>query len=120
ALKFLHEKGLPYGHLHASNVMLEGNTCRLLDIENSLLGLPSYYRMYFTQFKKINTTEAIDVYCFGHLLFEMVFGEQLNGATKDNFPHTTPPPIKSVLESILNTESCKTKLPSIDELIDNP
>ncbi|XP_033097286.1 PX domain-containing protein kinase-like protein [Anneissia japonica] len=120
ALKFLHEKGLPYGHLHASNVMLEGNTCRLLDIENSLLGLPSYYRMYFTQFKKINTTEAIDVYCFGHLLFEMVFGEQLNGASKDNFPHTTPPSIKSVLESILNTESCKTKLPSIDELIDNP
>uniref|UniRef100_A0A8C6X2G1 PX domain containing serine/threonine kinase like n=1 Tax=Naja naja TaxID=35670 RepID=A0A8C6X2G1_NAJNA len=25
-LKFLHEKGFPYGHLHASNVVLEGDT----------------------------------------------------------------------------------------------
>ncbi|XP_071960342.1 PX domain-containing protein kinase-like protein isoform X2 [Antedon mediterranea] len=120
ALKFLKEKGFPYGHLHASNVMLEGNTCRLLDIENSLLGLPSYYRMYFTQFKKINTMEAVDVYCFGHLLYEMVQGEQLNAATKDDFPQTISAPIKSVLESILNTESCKSKLPSIDELIADP
>ncbi|KAF7249965.1 PX domain-containing protein kinase-like protein [Varanus komodoensis] len=55
-LKFLHERGFPYGHLHASNVMLDGDTCRLLDLENSLLGLPSFYRSYFTQFRKINHT----------------------------------------------------------------
>ncbi len=53
ALKFLHDKGFPYGHLHASNVLIEENTCKLLDIENSLLGLPSYYRPYVTQFRKI-------------------------------------------------------------------
>ena len=42
-LKFLLDKGFPYGHLHASNVLLEGDTCCLLDLENSLLGLPSFY-----------------------------------------------------------------------------
>lgn len=56
ALKFLHDKGFPYGHLHASNVLVEENTCKLLDIENSLLGLPSYYRPYFTQFRKMNVS----------------------------------------------------------------
>lgn len=42
------------GHLHAGNVVMEGGNCRLLDLENWLLGLPSYYRSFFTQFKKIN------------------------------------------------------------------
>lgn len=55
-LKFLHEKGFPYGHLHAANVMLDGDTCKLLDLENSLLGLPSFYRSYFSQFRKINVS----------------------------------------------------------------
>ncbi|XP_077982447.1 PX domain-containing protein kinase-like protein isoform X2 [Glandiceps talaboti] len=120
ALKFLHDKGIPYGHLHLGNIMFEGNTCRLLDLENGFLGLPSFYRQYFTQFKKISTTEAIDIYCFGHLLYEMVFGESLNAATKDDFPAHLPPPIKAVLESILTTESCKTGLPSVDDLIADP
>ncbi|NXY44394.1 PXK protein, partial [Ceuthmochares aereus] len=53
-LKFLHEKGFPYGHLHSGNVILDGDTCKLLDLENSLLGLPSFYRSYFSQFRKIN------------------------------------------------------------------
>ncbi|NWH43966.1 PXK protein, partial [Fregata magnificens] len=48
------EKGFPYGHLHSANVMLDGDTCKLLDLENSLLGLPSFYRSYFSQFRKIN------------------------------------------------------------------
>ncbi|XP_071816686.1 PX domain-containing protein kinase-like protein isoform X2 [Apostichopus japonicus] len=120
ALKFLHEKDFPYGHLHAGNVVLEGNACRLLDIENSLLGLPGYYRPYIVQFRKINTMQAVDVYCFGHLLYEMTFGNPLNAASKDDFPHTVPPQIKDVLESILTTEACKTKMPTIDELLENP
>uniref|UniRef100_A0A4W5PN94 Protein kinase domain-containing protein n=1 Tax=Hucho hucho TaxID=62062 RepID=A0A4W5PN94_9TELE len=55
-LKFLHDKGFPYGHLHASNIVIEDNTCKVLDIENSLLGLPSYYRPYIAQFRKINVS----------------------------------------------------------------
>uniref|UniRef100_A0AAY4BYW6 PX domain containing serine/threonine kinase n=1 Tax=Denticeps clupeoides TaxID=299321 RepID=A0AAY4BYW6_9TELE len=85
-LKFLHDKGFPYGHLHASNVLVEDNTCKLLDIENSLLGLPSYYRPYVTQFRKINTTEAIDVYSFGHLLYEMTYGRPPDAIPVDQLP----------------------------------
>ncbi|XP_059400046.1 PX domain-containing protein kinase-like protein isoform X5 [Carassius carassius] len=120
ALKFLHDKGFPYGHLHASNVLIEEDTCKLLDIENSLLGLPSYYRPYVTQFRKINTTESIDVYSFGHLLYEMTYGRPPDAVPVDQYP---PPPsssVDSVLQSILSTEACKTGMPTISQLLQTP
>ena len=56
-LKYLHNKGYYYGHLHAGNVVIDGNNnCQLLDLENSILGLPSYYRSHFTQYRKIQVT----------------------------------------------------------------
>uniref|UniRef100_A0A8C1T9V8 PX domain containing serine/threonine kinase n=1 Tax=Cyprinus carpio TaxID=7962 RepID=A0A8C1T9V8_CYPCA len=120
ALKFLHDKGFPYGHLHASNVLIEENMCKLLDIENSLLGLPSYYRPYVTQFRKINTTESIDVYSFGHLLYEMTYGRPPDAVPVDQYP---PPPfssVVSVLQSILSTEACKTGMPTVSQLLQTP
>lgn len=42
---------------------MEGGNCRLLDLENWLLGLPSYYRSFFTQFKKINVCTFFMYFC---------------------------------------------------------
>ncbi|KAL2091666.1 hypothetical protein ACEWY4_013929 [Coilia grayii] len=120
ALKFLHDKGFPYGHLHASNVLIEDNTCKLLDIENSLLGLPSYYRPYVTQFRKINLTEAIDVYSFGHLLFEMTYGRPPDAVPMDQLPPAPFTSVVSVLQSILSTEACKTGMPTVTQLLQTP
>ncbi len=47
------------GHLHAGNIIVEDNRIKLLDLENWLLGLPSYYRCYITQLKKINVSTAL-------------------------------------------------------------
>uniref|UniRef100_H3AWR9 PX domain containing serine/threonine kinase like n=1 Tax=Latimeria chalumnae TaxID=7897 RepID=H3AWR9_LATCH len=105
-LKFCHEKGFPYGHLHSSNVMLDGDTCRLLDLENSLLGLPSYYRPYFTQFRKINTVESIDVYCFGHLLYEMTYGRPPDSVPVDSFLPTPSVSIVLISEYIACSAFC--------------
>ncbi|XP_021343288.1 PX domain-containing protein kinase-like protein isoform X2 [Mizuhopecten yessoensis] len=120
SLQFLHEKGLPYGHLHAGNLLFNGKKCQLLDLHNSLLGLPSYYRHFFVQFKKIKTTEIMDVYCFGHLLYEMYFGEQLKQPTCDKFPPACPAQLRSALESILTTEACKNGLPTVPDLLSHP
>ncbi|XP_051979938.1 PX domain-containing protein kinase-like protein isoform X2 [Xyrauchen texanus] len=120
ALKFLHDKGFPYGHLHASNVLIEENTCKLLDIENSLLGLPSYYRPYVTQFRKINTTESIDVYSFGHLLYEMMYGRPPDAVPVDQYPPAPFSFVVSVLQSILSTEACKTGMPTVSQLLQTP
>ncbi|KAL7843160.1 hypothetical protein AOLI_G00246720 [Acnodon oligacanthus] len=120
ALKFLHDKGFPYGHLHASNILIEDNTCKLLDIENSLLGLPSYYRPYVTQFRKVNTTDSIDVYSFGHLLYEMTYGRPPDAVPVDQYPSAPYTSVVSVLQSILSTEACKTGMPTVPQLLQTP
>ncbi|XP_042310736.1 PX domain-containing protein kinase-like protein isoform X3 [Sceloporus undulatus] len=119
-VKFLHDKGFPYGHLHASNVMLDGDTCRLLDLENSLLGLPSFYRSYFTQFRKINTLEAVDVHCFGHLLYEMTYGRPPDSVPVDSFPPAPSMSVVTVLESILSPEAMKNGMPTVSRLLQMP
>ncbi|XP_045476028.1 PX domain-containing protein kinase-like protein [Harmonia axyridis] len=118
-LKFLHDKGIPYGHLHTGNLIVENDRVRLLDIENGVLGVPSFYRPYFMQHRKISSLEAIDVYCFGHTLYEMTFGAPLHESVVENFPDCSLP-IKSVLESILSFDACKSGLPSIDDLLNQP
>lgn len=65
------------GHVHAGNVVIVDGVARLLDIENFVLGVPSFYRPFFVQHSKIHTSEVIDVYSFGHLLYEMTFGYPL-------------------------------------------
>ncbi|KAK6175076.1 hypothetical protein SNE40_013612 [Patella caerulea] len=119
-LKFLQDKHIPHGHVHAGNIILSDNKCYLIDIHNTLLGLPSYYRPFYAQYKKIQTVELIDVYCFGQLLYEMTFGCPLNAPSCDIFPPECPAQIRSVLESILTTEACKNGIPSISDLFLHP
>ena len=66
-------------------------SCRLTELENSLLGLPSVYRPYMVQTKKIRSTELQAVYSFGHLLYELAAGCPLGAAFMD-----APPPSASV------------------------
>ncbi|XP_053326083.1 PX domain-containing protein kinase-like protein isoform X2 [Spea bombifrons] len=120
ALRFLHERGFPYGHLHPANVVLDGDACKLLDLENSLLGLPSFYRSYFSQFRKINTLQSIDVHCFGHLLYEMTYGRPPDSVPLDHFPPAPSLTIVPVLESILSCEACKNGVPSVAQLLQTP
>ncbi|GFR64436.1 pX domain-containing protein kinase-like protein [Elysia marginata] len=120
ALKFLHDKGFPYGHLHTGNVFIRNKCCQLSGLEGSFMGLPSYYRAFYTQLRKIQTLEAVDVYCFGHVLHEIALGFQLTTPTCDSFPTECPPEIRSVLESILTTEACKNSLPSVEDLLSHP
>lgn len=77
ALRFLHSKGMPFGHIHAGNVIIIDGQAQLLDVENFILGVPSFYRPFFVQHSKIFTSEIIDVYSFGHLLYEMSMGYPL-------------------------------------------
>lgn len=77
AIRFLHSKGMACGHVHCGNVLIVDGVARLMDVENFIFGVPSFYRPFFVQHSKINTCEAIDVYGFGHLLYEMCMGYPL-------------------------------------------
>uniref|UniRef100_A0A8C8DWR6 PX domain containing serine/threonine kinase n=1 Tax=Oryzias sinensis TaxID=183150 RepID=A0A8C8DWR6_9TELE len=112
-LKLLHDNGMFFGHLHTSNVMVEDDVCQLLEVENGILGVPSMLRATFSQLRKINTTESIDVFCFGHSLYEMTYGRPPDSVPVDQFPAGPHTSVVSVLESILSSEACKSGMPSV-------
>lgn len=115
ALRFLHSKGMPFGHLQTGNILIVDDNVRLLDIENYILGVPAFYRPFFVQHSKIHTAENIDVYCFGHILFEMSMGYPLQESIARQI-NECPESLKNLLESILSKEACKTSLPSLNQL----
>lgn len=59
------------GHLTTANVFIENGAAKLSAIENFICGVPSFYRPFFVQHSKVNSMELIDVFTFGHVLFEM-------------------------------------------------
>ncbi|XP_037917304.1 PX domain-containing protein kinase-like protein isoform X1 [Hermetia illucens] len=118
ALRFLHSKGMPYGHLHSGNIVIIDDTVRLLDVENIILGVPAFYRPFFVQHSKIHTPETIDVYCFGHVLFEMSMGYPLQESVARQITDC-PEALKNLLEMILSKEACKSALPTLDQLAEH-
>ncbi|XP_059184375.1 PX domain-containing protein kinase-like protein isoform X1 [Centropristis striata] len=119
-LKLLHDGGMFFGHLHASNVLVDDGVCRLMDVENGMLGVPSALRPAFTQLRKINTSESIDVFCFGHLLYEMTYGRPPDSVPVDQYPAVPYSTVVSVLQSILSPEACKSGMPTVSQLIQTP
>ncbi|XP_077386975.1 PX domain-containing protein kinase-like protein isoform X3 [Festucalex cinctus] len=119
-LRALHDSGLFFGHLHASNVMLEEGVCRLTDVENGMLGVPSHLRPLVTRFRKIHTMESVDVFCFGHLLYEMTYGRPPDRVPVDDFPRLPSAAVVSVLRSVLSTEALKSGMPSVSQLVRTP
>lgn len=120
ALLFLHEKGLGHGHVHTGNMVIENNVCRLLDLENQVVGLPNQLRGQVIYHRRINSIEALDVYGFGHALYEMLFQRRLEADTCEDFPPECSPMPRSVLESILSGEACKNGLPTVAGLLTHP
>ncbi|TWW62839.1 PX domain-containing protein kinase-like protein [Takifugu flavidus] len=119
-LKALHDAGMFFGHLHASNVIVDDGVCRLVDVENGVLGVPSFLRAAFTQHRKINSMEAVDVFGFGHLLYEMTYGQPPDAVPIDHAPAVPYAAVVPVLESILSTEACKSGMPTVAELLQTP
>lgn len=136
-LIFLQDKGLPFcGHIHSGNIVINGGVARILDVENSVLGLPPFSRHFLLQLPKQkqpipsqcqDTTcsnkrgplEIADAYCFGRTLYEMATGKELADATIDSMPSVSPS-LRSLLEQTLSLESCRHGLPTLHQLRMHP
>lgn len=90
------------GHLHTGNVILENDRAKLVDVENGILGVPSFYRPYFMQHRRISTLQAVDVYSLGHTLYEMAFGAPLHESLVDHFPFEVSPALSEYLMLIMS------------------
>uniref|UniRef100_A0A8C6MEU2 PX domain containing serine/threonine kinase like n=1 Tax=Nothobranchius furzeri TaxID=105023 RepID=A0A8C6MEU2_NOTFU len=119
-LKLLHDSSIFFGHLHAANIIVDDDVCRLVDVENGILGIPSMLRPVFIQLRKINTTESIDVFSFGYLLYEMTYGRLPDSVPIDHYPSTPHTSVVSVLQSILSTDACKSGIPTVSALMQTP
>ena len=65
--------------------------------------------------------ENIDVYGFGLVLYEMIYGEPINKSTQDTFPNCPFLEIRNILESILSKNALgKNGLPTISQLLALP
>lgn len=118
ALQFLHDNKIPYGNLHSGNVFIEDGVAKISDIENGILGVPSLYRPYLIHSRRIHTLEDVDVYCFGHLLYEMTFGEYLSDFVCYEIPSYCNNIIKPILQLIL-CDASKEKLPTVSTLLNH-
>lgn len=86
ALLFLSEQGFPsHGHLHSGNIIVQNGVARLSGLENGLLGLNSRVNAIIWS-QNTNDVRNIDIICFGHLLYEMCTGCELN-APKPTYSH---------------------------------
>ncbi|XP_037041972.1 slowpoke-binding protein-like [Bradysia coprophila] len=118
ALRFLRDRGIPHGHVHSGNVILQNGVARLSGLENGLLGLDSKVNAVVSA-KSVAEVQHRDVICFGHLLFEMCTGYELltPRPTTANFNTDLEryPKVVEVLQAIF--ESPGNRYPTIDDLV---
>ena len=124
ALQFIHCKGLFHGHVHTGNILYDpvSQSVRLTDLANSLLGLAYFYRPYLVENKKIQNLEQVDVYGFGHVLYELAYGPGLfTSSGKLDFNDCLHRDLKQVLDLILVEDVlARNGPPTIVQLLELP
>ncbi|XP_065207219.1 slowpoke-binding protein isoform X2 [Planococcus citri] len=120
ALLFLREREYTFSfHLHSGNIILQNGVARLSGLENPLLGFTSRIQPVILKSTLLQTDpSAVDVICFGHVLFEMAAGYELTE------PEPTPanmldvahyPHVVEILEFVFKNP--KKRIPSVEELL---
>ncbi|XP_050431332.1 PX domain-containing protein kinase-like protein isoform X2 [Adelges cooleyi] len=120
-LKFLHDNHIPYGHLHSGNIIVcDIENIKLTGIENSSLGLSSYYRSFLVQLgkKRIQSLNDADIYGFGHILYELTENEPLTRPSCEFFSQKTPINLTKQMKTILAPSSSKP-MPDVNDVIKN-
>ena len=87
ALLFLRSRRVPYPQLHSGNVILdrEKKTCRLTEIESSIINIEPRYHKFVTEAAAASEVDP-EALCFGHLLYEMACGFELGAPVLDCLP----------------------------------
>lgn len=115
-LLYLDEKRFPaHGSVHSGNVMIHDGSCRLAGYENVFLGNTSRLLPMIKKKIKNANKDAVDVISFGHLVFEMAFGYELDTAHPgpQHLVTANSPAVVEVLNFIFENPS--SKYPTLQE-----
>ena len=85
------------GHIHSGNVGIIKERAYLLDMEAMCLGAPSSLRPFLLKLRRIHSPTDVDIYSFGHLLFELTSGHKLTEPICDSLPDSIHTDIRKYL-----------------------
>lgn len=118
ALIHAQSKGFPaHGHVHTGNIILDGNSCRLMGFESAFIGEePTILPLIKKKIK--HNKKAIDVVSFGHMIYEMCVGAALDAAHPDpgHLTRCKDPAVVELLNFIFPDDR---KYPSLKEIAEH-
>jgi len=104
-LIYLRDNGIPYGHLHTGNVIIEDGVCRLTDYENAILNIEPHL---FPHQVALLTKSDPDVVSFACVLYEMAIGDEPDRSDPSFIPSPCPISVRKVIEPILSGSATVT------------
>ncbi|KFM57962.1 Slowpoke-binding protein, partial [Stegodyphus mimosarum] len=117
ALLFLKDQRFPpFLHLHSGNIIVQNGVARVSGLENTLFGYTP--RSHIVIPKRLHDNkDAVEVMCFGHLLFEMAAGYELTSShpSEKNYKDIENKPLVSdVLKFIF--EQGRYRFPTLQQI----
>ena len=70
--------------------MLTGETAKIISLTGVVCGQSSRLRALAVRVKAVKCVGSVDVYSFGHLLYEISVGRALDTTVCDEFPSQLP------------------------------
>ena len=116
-INYLRLKGLPAGHVHCGNLVVDNNICKITDYESKLITSMKPALLSLIQHEACVGLDP-DVACFGAILFEMATGFPMDTVDLTQRPARVPPAIMAVLDSIFYS-GARTR-PSLETLLETP
>lgn len=122
ALRYLEFINVPYYHLTAGNIIMDNGVCQLTGIELTLLGVRPSVHEHLARLVKKNPA-ASPVLQFGHVLFEMAHGFELDSPTPEYISNKVPRKVADAIEFIfrgVNVKEGIVQVPTIQEVLEHP
>jgi PX domain-containing protein kinase-like protein len=115
-IKYL--QGLPAGHIHCGNLVVENNVCKITDYDNKLLTSLKPAHLALVQHEACAGLDP-DVACFGAVLFEMATGFPMDTVDLAAAPRGLSPSVRAVLDAIFYS-GARGPRPSLETLLAMP
>jgi len=97
-LIYLRDIGIPNGHLHTGNVIIEDGICRLTDYENAIINIEPHLFPHQVALLGKSDPDVVSLAC---VLYEMAIGDEPDPRDPGFIPSICPSIVRKIIEPIL-------------------